>query len=141
MVYRVLIFIFRKPGTTPDEFKIHYEKSHLPLVKSIGRSLLPISHNRYYIKRSKVSEPANEQQKTHYPASVLIGVQADFDYDVISELVFEDEAAFLSFFSHVTTPENAAQIAANEEVFLDRARLRMVVVGETLNWTSIRTTV
>lgn len=36
MTYSVLIFAYRKPGTTPEQFRAHYEGSHVPLVKEIA---------------------------------------------------------------------------------------------------------
>lgn len=61
----------------------------------------------------------------------MIGTQADFDYDAFAELKFKDQAAFGEFFGCVTLAENAEKIAADEEKFLDRNRMTVVVVGET----------
>lgn len=61
---------------------------------------------------------------------MLVGTQADFDYDVIAELVFDDEAAFRAFFARVSEREVAERIAGDEERFLERGRLRGVVVGD-----------
>lgn len=36
MTYSVLIFAYRKLGTTPEQFRAHYEGKHMPLVKEIG---------------------------------------------------------------------------------------------------------
>lgn len=36
MTYSILIFAYRKPGTTPEQFRTYYEGSHVPLVKAIG---------------------------------------------------------------------------------------------------------
>jgi uncharacterized protein (TIGR02118 family) len=121
MTYSILIFAFRKPGTTPAEFKAHYEGSHVPLVKSIAGPLFPISHIRTYLHRTDSDE---------YPASVLVGGQADFQYDAFAELTFKDEAAFGAFFGTVSSPENAAKIAADEELFLDRSKMTVVLVGD-----------
>jgi hypothetical protein len=33
MSYRVLMFISRKDGTSPEEFKDYYEKSHVKLIE------------------------------------------------------------------------------------------------------------
>lgn len=132
MVYSILIFAFRKPGTTPAEFKAHYESSHVPLIKSIAGPLFPTSHTRRYLHRSEVSETSSDDKNAKYPAKVLLGTQANFEYDAFAELTFKDEAAFGAFFGHVTKDENAAKIAADEEKFLDRAKTTVVVVGETV---------
>lgn len=36
MTYSILIFAYRKPGTTPEQFRAHYEGKHVPLVKEIS---------------------------------------------------------------------------------------------------------
>jgi len=130
MVYSVLLFAFRKPGTSPAEFKAHYEGTHIPLLKSIAGPLFPISHTRRYIHRSEVSEPTGNEKNAKYPASLLAGEQADFGYDAFAELTFKDEAAFGAFFGHMNSAENAEKIAADEDKFLDRARMTAVVVGD-----------
>jgi len=123
MVYSILLFAFRRPGTTPAEFKAHHEGSHVPLVKPIAGPLFLISHTRYYLQRS--SDASGE-----YPATVLVGAQANFQYDAFAELKFKDEAAFGAFFAHVSSDENAAKIAADEEKFLDRAKITVVVISD-----------
>jgi hypothetical protein len=126
MTYSILIFASRKEGTHPAEFKNHYETSHVPLIKSLAGPLFPISHTRTYLHRSK-DEADNEPA---YPATVLVGSQADFQYDAFAELKFKDEAAFGAFYGCVTSSENAAKIAADEELFLNRGKMSVVVVGD-----------
>jgi hypothetical protein len=43
---------------------------------------------------------------------------------------FEDEQAFQAFFALVSSEEAAKRIAEDEEMFIDRERLRGVVVGD-----------
>jgi len=129
MVYSVLIFAFRKQGTTPNEFKAHYEGSHVPLVKSLAGPHFPISHTRTYLHRTEDTN-ATGDNNAKYPASVMIGNQSDFDYDAFAELKFKDQGAFGAFFNLMQTPENAEKIAADEEKFLDRPKMAVVVVGE-----------
>lgn len=80
-----------------------------------------MSHTRRYIHRTEVKTEDTEH-KANFPATVLIGSQADFDYDAIAELSFPDASAFQTFFGLYQQPENAARIAADEEQFIDRAR-------------------
>ncbi|KAI1352354.1 EthD domain-containing protein [Xylaria sp. FL0043] len=144
MPYSVLIFAYRKPGTTPEQFKAHYEGVHVPLIRKLTGANFPLSHTRHYLHRTTQHQHQQQQQQQeaegkgntarnpHTPATVLIGTQAEFDYDAFAELTFEDEAAFQRFFALTQQqPENAEQIAADEELFLDRARMTVVVKGET----------
>lgn len=121
--YTVLIFAYRKPGISPAEFKSHYESSHVPLVESIAGSLFPKSHTRHYIQRADGAD---------HPATVLVGSQADFGYDAIAELIFDNEAAFQAFFARVTEPKAAEKIAQDEDKFLDRARMKVVIEGDRI---------
>ncbi|KAI0553954.1 EthD domain-containing protein [Xylaria curta] len=131
MPYSVLIFAYRKPGTTPEQFKAHYEGSHVPLVRELARASFPLSHARRYLHRSENQADSNTVRNLSTPATVLIGTQDDFDYDAIAELTFEDAAAFQTFFGRMQQPEIAAKIAADEEKFLDRTRMPVVVLGDT----------
>ena len=135
MPYTALIFAWRKPGTTPTDFKSHYESRHIPLIQSLAGPHFPKSHTRRYIQRSEVdassySSSANGGENAKYPATVLMGTQAEFDYDAFAELVFDDEGHFQTFMGVVGAKEAAERIAADEEMFLDRGRMMVVVVDE-----------
>lgn len=41
MTFAVLIFAYRKPGTTPEQFRAHYEEKHVPLIKEISGEYVP----------------------------------------------------------------------------------------------------
>jgi EthD domain len=62
---------------------------------------------------------------------VLSPGQTDLSYDVFAELVFDDEAAFSAFVAKVTESDATARIAADEELFLDRPKMAIVVIEET----------
>lgn len=51
---------------------------------------------------------------------------------MIAELVFEDEAASRALSVKMSEPDVAERLKADEEVFLDGARTRIVVVGEVV---------
>lgn len=129
MTYSILIFAYRKPGTTPEQFRTHYEDSHVPLVKEIAGEHFPLSHTRRYLHRTQGKAEGTERN-AEYPATVLVGAQAEFDYDAFAELTFSDAAAFQAFFGVVQQPENQARIKEDEAKFLDGARMTVVVVGE-----------
>ncbi|TGJ85979.1 hypothetical protein E0Z10_g2772 [Xylaria hypoxylon] len=131
MGYSVIVFAYRKPGTTPEQFKAHSEGSHVPLIREIAGPTFPLSHTRRYLHRTEKQTSTNTVSNANTPATVLIGSQAEFDYDSFAELTFEDESACQAFFGVMQQPGNAARIAADEEKFLDRARLTAVVLGDT----------
>ncbi|KAI0817134.1 EthD domain-containing protein [Xylaria sp. FL0064] len=139
MPYSVLIFAYRKFGTTPAQFKAHYEGTHVPLIHKLTGANFPLSHTRHYLHRTEQQQQQqaeegkgnNTARNPTTPATVLIGTQEEFDYDAFAELTFEDEAAFQAFFALTQQPEIAEKIAADEELFLDRARMTVVVKGDT----------
>ncbi|GAP91123.1 putative dimeric alpha-beta barrel [Rosellinia necatrix] len=131
MPYSVLIFAYRKPGTTPEQFRAHYEGTHVPLVRELTGANFPLSHTRHYLHRTERQAEGNTARNPGTPATVLIGAQEEFDYDAFAELAFEDEAAFQAFFALTQQPENAERIAADEELFLDRARMTVVLKADT----------
>ena len=122
MTYTILIFLYRKPSISPATFKEHYESSHMPLMQSVGGSHFPKSHVQRYIHRST--------EDPNYPATVMVGAQTDFEYDAITELVFEDEPTFKEFFRLIHQGEMAERIAKYEEKYLDRSKKRVVVVDD-----------
>ncbi|GME48448.1 EthD domain-containing protein [Neofusicoccum parvum] len=132
MPYTVLIFAYRKPGLTPEEFKNHYENVHVPLIKSIAGDKFPLSHTRSYIHRTE----SKEDQGNSFPATVLAGTQDDFCYDAISEMKFKDVAAFQQFHQVLGQGENGPRMDADNKAFLDLAKLRMVMLGDVVQTTN-----
>ena len=127
MTYGILILAYRKPGTTPAQFKQHYESSHIPLVESIAGSSSPLTHACHYIHRTEF--PTSHPDAATNPATVLVGTQEDFAYDSYAELTWEDVETFQKFFAAVSEPEAVKRVAEDEESFLDRGRMRIVRLG------------
>ena len=135
MPFTILLFLYRNPNLSPSAFKAHYETTLIPLLRSIAGDTFPTSHTRRYIRRSEPNpdEPeAEEGINAKYSITVLLGKQTDFEYDAFAELIFDDEVAFKSFMAVVGKNENAKKLAEDEEKFLDRSRMKAVVVGETI---------
>ncbi|KAF2972771.1 hypothetical protein GQX73_g779 [Xylaria multiplex] len=120
MMHSILLFAYRKPGTTPEQFQAYYEEKHIKLIKELAGDDFPISHTRRYVHRTRGK--GDTERNADYPATVFLGEQADFDYDCCSELIFSDSAALYAFKEILAQPENATRIAADEENFIDRSR-------------------
>jgi len=60
----------------------------------------------------------------------MVGTQADFEYDCIAEVVFDEAEGFRKFFACVNEPGNVEKVKKDEELFTDGAKMRAVVVGE-----------
>ncbi|KAK1150133.1 hypothetical protein N8T08_000032 [Aspergillus melleus] len=87
----IIAFLTRKSGLTPTEFRTHYETTHIPLLKELAGPHFPIAHKRFYLPRTRASDAVEaDHSNTAYPAPVLAGESADFQYDVYAELTFRD---------------------------------------------------
>jgi hypothetical protein len=131
MPFKVLVYAYRKPGVSPDDFKNHYE-AHIDLFKRLTGDDFPLSHRRIYIARSSVettSDGASSRNATT-PATVIVGQQSDYDYDCLAELTFSDAAAWEACVVKVRSPEIGAQIAADEDKFYDRSKTGVLVIGD-----------
>jgi hypothetical protein len=133
MPITALIYAYRKPGLSPEDFQKHYE-AHVELLKKLVGDKFPLSHKRNYIARTAVTTPPDDAT-THNaltPATILRGQQTDFDFDAYAELTFADQASLGDFHALVTATDVAAQIAADEDKFLDRSRLGIAMVGDVI---------
>jgi hypothetical protein len=139
MSVRVLIHIYRKPGLSLEDFKKNCEE-HALLIKRLTEDDFPLSHKRHYIARNVVSSDESKnitgtERNATTPAVVFAGQQSDFDFDAYAELTFASQETFQTFLAKVQTPEIAAQIAADEERFLDRSKLSIAMLGDVTETT------
>ncbi|KAJ5716803.1 hypothetical protein N7488_002449 [Penicillium malachiteum] len=95
--------------------------------------------SRTYIARKAVEVAAQgaSERNTKTPAIILAGKQSDFDFDAYAELTFADQAAFQAFSAKIRAPEAAAQIAADEERFLDKSKLGVALIGDVIETTNL----
>ncbi|KAJ5601187.1 hypothetical protein N7510_010721 [Penicillium lagena] len=128
MTVRILIFAPRKPDLTPAQFQHHYETVHVPLVQKIAGSDFPVSHKRLYLARQPADGVADGSPS--YPAVVFLGEQAQFDFDAIADVSFEDQKHFEAFRVKFEEPEAAKILEEDEERFLDRKKIRIVMLGD-----------
>lgn len=104
---KLVMFIKRKPGTSPEEFRAHYENVHAPLAKSLLSLMSDYSRN---FLRSFPGQP-------------------EPPYDCITELWFPDQTAMQESMAFFRT-ENGQALARDEENFVDRGATRVYVVEE-----------
>jgi hypothetical protein len=136
MSVKVFIYAYRKTGISLEDFRTHYE-AHVELIKRLTGEVFPLSHKRSYVARNTVEVAAEgaSDRNALTPATVIVGQQSDFDFDAYAELTFADQAAFQAFGAKVYAPDAAAQIAADEEKFLDKSKLGIVMLGEVIETT------
>ena len=116
---QIVLFLTRKPGTTPEQFKHHYETSHAPLaMKHLGH--LYTSYQRNYADFRTPTLGEREAGVT----------QADPLYDCITVISVADDAALEEFWRIGTQPGITELFAEDEAKFLDRDKLLIHICHE-----------
>ncbi|KAL4865078.1 hypothetical protein BDV12DRAFT_155549 [Aspergillus spectabilis] len=143
MPIKALILSSRKPGLTLEEFRTAYE-AHVQLIKRLAGDTFPLSHRRTYIARTTIEPGTDDPSSSDIttarnpttPAIVVRGEQADFDFDATAELTFADQEAADRFMARIGQIEVAKQLLEDEERFLDRERVGIVMVGDVTETTN-----
>lgn len=119
--FQLLMFGRRKEGLTPDQYRDHYENVHIPLMLNLTGSTFPLTHERHYVKRGGPPD---------FPAAVLMGDQADFDYDAVAILTYRDKAHFDANWAFFEDEETSRLIREDEDKF--SAWTMGVFIGPTI---------
>ena len=109
---KVFGFLTKREDIDTQAFIEYYEKNHVPLVLSLAPT--PTVYKRNYIVRG---DEFNREDAT-------------IDFDVVTELVFPDRAAYLAWLAQLSKPGSGEQVVADELKFLERSRTRAYVVEE-----------
>lgn len=113
MTVKAVALLKRRDDISHAEFVDYYETRHVPLILS----LLPgiAGYTRNYADFSEA----------------ITGPDASpFDFDVVTELWFDDRAAYDAAMAVAATPGVAAKIAEDESHFLVSAKTRFFVAEE-----------
>jgi hypothetical protein len=109
-MFKVLAFLTRKSGVSRKEFRRYYEQCHVPLIR--GSVAAQFQYRRNFMNSD---DPLSRGAE-------------DFDFDVVTELEFSDREAFVAWSSTLRAPGSVERVAADEDKFLDRSRIRICVV-------------
>jgi hypothetical protein len=112
-VYKILLFMKRRPGMTMAAFQDYYESHHAPLCLKYSAGV------SRYIRRFLTPHPNPET-----------GEAGELPFDVITELWFEDEAVFRGTVAYLATSIMPDEIVEDEKRLFDRPKLRMATVVE-----------
>jgi hypothetical protein len=112
-IYKLLIFLKRRPGMSLEEFRAYYEGSHAPLCEKyvVGACR--------YVRRYVTPLPADGDDQA-----------PEMDFDVITETWFEDKALFDQVVQHAPRAALPPEVLADEERLFDRSRTRYAAVTE-----------
>ncbi len=112
-IYKILLFMKRRPGMSMEAFQDYYENHHAPLCAKYASGV------SRYIRRFLTPHPNPET-----------GERGELPYDVITELWFEDEATFRGTVEYLSTSIMPAEVVEDEKRLFDRPKLRMATVVE-----------
>ena len=112
-IYKILLFMKRKPGMSMQAFEDYYENHHAPLCMKYTSGVTR------YLRRFLTAHPNPET-----------GERGELPYDVITELWFEDEAVFRGTVDYLSTSVMPDEVVADEKQLFDRPKLRMATVVE-----------
>ncbi len=110
-----LLFCYRLPSLNPAQFRTYIEETHVPLVRSLLRSNHPLTHTRYY---------------TNKDSGFMVGSASFEDADLIAVLTFESAEAMAQSMAARRADGTRERIEADEDRFMDRGRVKVVVMGK-----------
>lgn len=112
-MFKVMILLKRKPGLSMAEFIDKYENGHAQL--GVKYQTMMKRYIRHYL---------------HPAGAPLGGVVSEPEYDVATELWFDDRQAFEEGMALMQAPETMAILAADEEGLFDRSKNRLVIMED-----------
>ena len=125
---KVIYFLKRKEGTTFEQFRSHYESSHVVLGKKyIGHLLNDYVRNYPTFAFRNPSNIPEGTTPTPY----------DIGYDCITEMHVENQAAIDEMTRIFNDPEINPILAEDELRFLDREATVMIMVEVVNNGTKL----
>lgn len=110
-MYKVMLFVKRKPGLTREQFRDRYESGHAPLA---------IQHLQY-LRR--------------YVRNFIIPVKGweDPEFDCVTEFWFDDEHGWKETSKSYVNSDIGKILIADEDEFMDRSTMRMVIADERVS--------
>lgn len=111
--FKILLFMKRRPGMTLEAFQDYYENHHVPLCEKYASGV-----SRYM--RRFLTPHRNPET----------GATQELQFDVITELWFEDEKVFRGTVDYLSTSIMPDEVVEDEKRLFDRATMRMATVVE-----------
>ncbi|MET0240841.1 MAG: EthD domain-containing protein [Sphingobium sp.] len=113
-IYKILIFLKRRPGMSREDFQTYYETQHAPLCLKYT----PPGVSRYF---RRYVQPMTD------PAT---GEPIEMDFDVVTELWFHDKAAYEGALHYAGRGILPQDVIEDEEKLFDRPKARFTTIVE-----------
>lgn len=112
-MFKLVALVRRKPGTTHAFFRDYYETHHVPLA---SKSLegFAVDYRRNYV----------EQSFGYFGEGDGTSIQG---YDCVTEVLLPSQAAVDGLLKRMSDPEMSAAIVADEENFVDRDAISIMI--------------
>jgi len=111
--YKILLFMKRRPGMTIEAFQDYYENHHVPLCLKYTSAV------KRYLRRFLTPHRNPET-----------GAADELQFDVITELWFDDEATFRGTVKYLSTSIMPDEVVEDEKRLFDRPTMRMATIVE-----------
>lgn len=111
---RALLFCYRLPSLTDEQFRAYIEDKHCPLVRSLLGSDYPASHERYYTAKD---------------SGYAIGTVSGDDPDMLAVVTYESKEAMQKSMHLRMSDGIRQQIQADEDKFMLRERIKLVLLS------------
>ena len=115
-IYKVFIFLKRRPGMSLEDFHTYYEERHSILCEKYMTGVT--NYVRHYIQ--PLPDP-------------VTGVPQEMDFDVITELQFEDREIFNTVLKYAGQGILPADVIEDEEKVFDRSKSRFTTVTDCVH--------
>lgn len=112
-MYKCIALLRKRADISREEFVDYYQNNHSVLIRQLLPDIIDYRSNFLDLDGAFLSPDA-----------------ASIDFDVITEMWFEDRAAYERYIATATDPDIIRQIAEDEEHLFDRSGTRMFVVEE-----------
>lgn len=115
---KIMAFLTKREDISTQAFIDYYETKHIPkiIMKNAPAPYAPISYKRSYLMRGDEIKPETKDARV--------------DFDVVTELVFPDRAAYQAWGAKLAEDGGGEQIVEDESKFLVRKMTRAYVVEE-----------
>jgi len=112
-VYKVLIFLKRRPGLSLEAFRDHYENKHVVVCAPYMKGV------RKYTRRYVTPLP-----------NAITGNNDEMEFDVITELSFDDQATVDLVLQYAAKGVLPPEVIEDEERVFDRKKIRFATFVE-----------
>jgi hypothetical protein len=116
-MYKVMWLMKRKAGTTHEQFREHFERSHAPMAKRHAGHLYA-EYRRNYMNEVWCGGDPRQEGSGYGPR--------EWNWDLLSEWIMPDENAFNEILRIMDTPGIREEFWEDEDRFMDRSATVMI---------------